>query len=173
MTPADSAKAPLPLALPARTKVEPIVKPLDVPDWLYEINEAKEIVNSDREMISKMIGVYSFAFGPYPLMRYTSALNSTIQSLLVKGNRYTKYKDFFQTIDGKWDEARQLMNNELDHDVATVLFMQIERVLKIIAEKESLTLHRQEYFDGRLMVEAKDPGAAQGGLATDADPYLR
>ena len=173
MTGEEAARIVLPQATPARTRVEPRVQPLEVPDSLYDISEAKEIVNSDREMISKMIGVYSFAFGPYPLMRYTSALNSTVQSLLVKGKRYDKYKALFHAIDSKWDEARHLMNNELDHDIATVLFMQIERVLKIIAEKENLTMHRQEYFDGRLMVDAKDPGTAQGGPATDMDPYLR
>lgn len=162
------------VARPAREKVEVRIKPLEVPDYIYEVDKPKDIVNSDREMISKMIGVYSFAFGPYPLMRYTSALNSTVQSLLVKGQRYAKYRDIFNAIDAKWDEARLLMHNDLDNELATILFMQIERVLKIIAEKENLTLHRQEYFDGRLMVEPKEPAAVAGGAeGLNADPYGR
>lgn len=128
---------------------------LKVTDDLLDVEKPADIVNSDREMISKLIGLYSFAFGVLPLMRYTAALNTSIQSLLIKASRFKKYQPTFEQIDRQWEAARLAMQNELDYDLATCAFTRIEKVLKIIAERENLTMHRVEYFDGRFMATAE------------------
>ena len=113
-----------------------------------------------------MIGVYSYFHGPFPMMRYTQALSSTIQGLLVKSGRYEAYREDFRRIMHHWEQARILLVNPMDHGVADVMFAEIETYLKIIAEREGLTKNSRDLYDGRTSVVAQAPPAT-----AEEDPY--
>ncbi len=111
---------------------------------------ARQIDPGDKAAVSTIIGVYSYASRTSDIMRYTQVLSSTLQALLVKCNRYSTYHLVFERIRIMWGNARTLQDTATGSAQAAVLLAEIELLLKIIAEKESLTANTAELFAGQL-----------------------
>ena len=137
---------------------------LPIPPWLLE-NSERQVEAGDRQAVSTIIGVYTYTSKIFDMMRYTAALNTTLQSLLVKCNRYGPYASLFRDISQAWNEARLQMANQENYGVSQCIFTRIELILKIVAEREGLTQNSREVYDGRAsIIGAEAPASPEEDL---------
>jgi hypothetical protein len=114
---------------------------------------ARTIDSGDRAAVSTIMGVYSYTSRTADLLRYTQVLSSTLQALLVKGNRYMPYhyNGTFDRLKKKWENARIIYDSPNGAAPASVILADIELILKVIAEREGLTASSAELFAGQLL----------------------
>jgi len=141
-----------------------------LPGKFYQNNPDQENALSagDREALSTMIAAFTFSPRIYDLMRFVTALNSTIQAYLVKKNKYTEYTVIFQDISRHITTARILLDNPRDHGRAASLLYSLETALKVIAEREGLTQTGAAMYDGKMPIT---PFAGDSSEGQEADPY--
>ena len=134
--------------------------------YLNAPDRPDQLSTGDREALSTMIAGYSFTPHIYDLMRFISALNSTIQAYLVKRNKYSNYVGVFRDITQEITNARISLDSPGDHGRAAARLYAVETALKIIAEREGLTQTGANMYDGKMpFAPVANPGLAEG------DPY--
>ena len=119
----------------------------------------------DKEALSALIAAYSFTSNIHDLMRFVSSLSSTIQSYLVKSDKYYPYHSIFFDITTQIAQARVLLSNPRSYGQASVILYSLETALRIIAERENLTLTAVSMYEGKM------PFAPTETVADEADPY--
>lgn len=137
--------------------------------YLNEPDRPDQLSVGDREALSTMIAAYTFTPRIYDLMRYVAALNSTIQSYLVKRNKYDGYVRIFDDITQEITSARILLDAPQNHGIVAAKLYAVETALRIIAEREGLTQTGASMYDGRVPFVP----VTQGTTADDQgdDPY--
>jgi hypothetical protein len=154
--------------------LKPITRGAAPPPSLYSLppqyylnspDRQDQLSAGDREALSTMIAAFTFSPRTYDLMRFVSALNSTIQAYLVKRNRYSEYIPIFRDISQRIASARILLDSPLDQGRAAATLYSLEIALKIIAEREGLTQTGAAMYDGKMPIApATEP-------PTEGDPY--
>lgn len=135
--------------------------------YLNSPDRPDQLSAGDREALSTLIAAYSFTPRIYDLMRFITALNSTIQGYLVKRNRYSDYIDIFRGISEHIATARLLLDSPRDHGRAATILYSLEIALKIIAEREGLTQTGAAMYEGRMPITP----AAPSDPDLQEDPY--
>lgn len=116
-----------------------------------------------------MIAAYTFSPRTYDLMRFVSALNSTIQAYLVKRNRYGEYIEIFADISQRIATIRVLIDSPRDQARAAAALYSLETALKIIAEREGLTQTGASMYDGKMPITPLTKISSADG--EEEDPY--
>lgn len=135
--------------------------------YLNSPDRPDQLSAGDREALSAMIAAFTFSPRIYDLMRFVTALNSTIQAYLVKRNRYSEYTHVFREITQHIANARILLDSPTDHGRAAIILYSLETALKIIAEREGLTQTGAAMYDGKMPIAP----VSDGNPSMEDDPY--
>lgn len=156
--------------------IKPVIFPTPPSSTLYTLppqfylnspDRPDQLSAGDREALSTMIAAYTFSPRTYDLMRFITALNSTIQAYLVKRNKYTEYVTIFQDISLRIATIRILLDSPRDQARAAAALYSLETALKIIAEREGLTQTGAQMYDGRMPIAPTNETPAEA----EEDPY--
>ncbi len=137
--------------------------------YLNHPDRPDQLSAGDREALSTMIAAYTFSPRTYDLMRFVSALNSTIQAYLVKRNRYGEYIEIFADISQRIATIRVLIDSPRDQARAAAALYSLETALKIIAEREGLTQTGASMYDGKMPITPLTKISSADG--EEEDPY--
>ncbi len=121
-----------------------------LPPEMYRHSRKTPVSIGDKEALSALIASYSFTSNVNDLMRFVSVLSSTIQAYLVKCDKYHKYHSVFYDITLQMSNARILLSNPRSYGQASVILYSLETALRIIAEKEDLTLTAISMYEGKM-----------------------
>lgn len=133
-----------------RTSDAPELYTLPPQYYLNRPDRKDQLSTGDKEALSTMIAAYTFSPRTHDLMRFVTALNSTIQAYLVKRNCYNEYARIFVDISARITSARILLDSPQDQSLAAAMLYSLETALKIIAEREGLTATGASMYDGKM-----------------------
>lgn len=134
-------------------------------EFYKESATAKPLTSGDREALSSLIATYSFSSNTYDLMRFITAFNSTLQSYIVRLGRGLDYYSTFNEINLEIANARTLLDSPRGSGQAAIILYSVEIALKIIAEREGLTLTAASMYEGKM------PLSPEAFDYSDNDPY--
>jgi len=119
-------------------------------EFYKQCNGRQTISTGDKEALSSLIAAYSFTSNVGDLMRFVSAFASTLQSYLVKEGRALEYYGIFHDISVEIANARILLDSPRGSGQAAVILYSVETALKIIAEREGLTMTSISMYEGKM-----------------------